>query len=69
MKANFNEKQVENLSKYFTDLSKILLASSVIGFFIPANPIKVSLPAFIGGLVWTIWFLWASLKLIQEKQC
>lgn len=59
MKANFNEKQVKNLAKYFTDLSKILLASSVIGFFIPANPIKVSLPSFIGiiGVVTLIWVM------------
>lgn len=49
--------QFEILSKYFVDLSKILFASAVVGFFIPNYSGQVSLLTFVLGSIFSAGFL------------
>jgi hypothetical protein len=44
-----NRTQLELVSKYLSDVSKILVASTVIGFFVPASNAPVTLPIFLLG--------------------
>lgn len=59
----FNEKQLGSLSRYLSDLSKILVASTVIGFFVPTT--GITLPVFIFGFVSAMLSLLASIELIK----
>ena len=43
--------QYNNVSKYLSDISKILFASLVINFFIASDSVHVSIQIFIVGLV------------------
>jgi len=61
----FNRDQIITLSRYLSDLSKILFASTVIAFFVPAAGGLVSMPIFVSGLAATILSLFASLKIIK----
>lgn len=61
----FNVGQLDALSKYFADVSKILVGSAVIGFFIPTGAGQIGLPIFIGGAVAAFICLYASIKLVQ----
>ena len=63
----FTQDQLDILSKYFADLSKILVASAVIGFFVPSGAI-ITLPVFIGGTVAAIGCLVFSIQLIKPPQ-
>lgn len=63
-----NDQQLILLSKYFADLSKILFASLVIGFFVSGEQAKVDLPVFIGGIIFTLFFLFFSFDLIRLDQ-
>ena len=60
---NFNKEQVDILSKYFADISKIIVASAVIGFFIPTETGFVTFSVFAMGLVSAIACLVFSLQL------
>lgn len=60
-----NRNQIEALSKYFTDLSKILVASTVIAFFVPTGTGQVTLPIFITGLMTAIASLIFSIRLLR----
>ncbi|MEK7542410.1 MAG: hypothetical protein AAB524_01785 [Patescibacteria group bacterium] len=60
-----NEKQIENLSGYSADISKILAASVVIGFFIPVGVGPITLPAFVVGSAVTIFFLLISIYILK----
>ncbi|TSC56560.1 MAG: hypothetical protein Greene071421_135 [Parcubacteria group bacterium Greene0714_21] len=44
-----NNQQVDALSKYFSDISKILVASTVIGFFVPTAIGSVPFSVFMVG--------------------
>lgn len=58
------EHRIEILSRYFADISKIIFASAVIGFFIPTGG-HIPFPVFIGGFIAAIGFLIFSLALSQ----
>jgi len=58
-----NEGQSDILADYFADASKILFASTVVAFFIPATATPMTLRDFFGGLVATVGFLVFSLTL------
>ena len=57
--------QIDILSKYFADLSKILVASTVIGFFAPVGEILITIPVFIGGFLTALGFLVFSIVILR----
>ena len=61
----FNRNQLEALSKYFADLSKILVASAVIGFFIPSREAIITLPVFSFGALVAVLCLVLSVNLLK----
>ena len=46
-----NSGQIRILSGYFSDVSKILVGSAVVGFFVPIGTGQITLPIFIGGTI------------------
>lgn len=64
MLSRLSENQIEVLSKYFSDVSKIILASTVITFFVPGD-VLVSLPVFLLGFMASIGFLILSVYIIK----
>lgn len=60
-----NNRQLGELATYFTDVSKILVGSSVVGFFIPSGVGPISLPVFLGGSVAAVILLCAGLILAK----
>lgn len=62
-----NQNQIEILSKYFSDLSKILVASTVIGFFVPVGAEPVTLPVFGTGLITAVACLVFSIRLARPS--
>lgn len=59
----FNERQTDLLAKYFADLSKILVASTVIVFFVPTGVGPITITVFLGGFISAIGFLIFSVVL------
>lgn len=60
-----NRSQLDTLSKYFSDISKILVASIVIGFFAPVGADLITIPVFVGGSLAAIGFLIFSITIAQ----
>lgn len=60
-----NKNQLDTLSRYIADLSKIIFASTVVGFFIPNITEPVAIPTFIGGILTSASCLAFSLKLLK----
>ena len=60
-----NSGQIDTLSKYFADVSKILVGSAVIGFFVPSGVGPITLPVFIGGAVAALAFLSIGIRLAK----
>lgn len=58
---------LKSLSKYLMDLSKILFASAIVGFFIPGFSGPVNLPTFILGSLFALAFLLAGLKILPQE--
>ena len=52
-KPTLNETQLISISKYSMDLSRLLFASAIVGFFIPGHSGKVSFATYIVGLVFS----------------
>jgi len=66
----FLDSQLESISKYLLDISKIVFASSVVGFFFPSTSNTITTPTFIFGTlatVGTLVFGLAILKLRKQK--
>ncbi|MEK7500506.1 MAG: hypothetical protein AAB642_00055 [Patescibacteria group bacterium] len=61
----FNKDQTDTLSKYLADLSKIIFASTVVGFFVPSALEPVATPTFVGGILATVSCLAFSIKLLK----
>ena len=57
------ERRIDILSRYFADLSKIVIAAAVVGFFIPTGTGPVTPSVFAGGLITASAFLVFSLAL------
>lgn len=66
MVMKFNQHQIECLSKYFADTSKIIAASSVVGFFIPTANTPITLPTFTLGFLISLIFLILSIHLLKN---
>ncbi len=60
-----NQEQIDILAKYFSDLSKILFGSTVLGFFIPSPEVQITLSVFIVGALATTTCLAFSLRLLK----
>lgn len=61
-----NKEQLDLLSKYLSDISKILIASTVVGFFVPAGQELVTLPVFAMGSISAVACLAFSLQLTKN---
>lgn len=57
--------QIVTLSRYLSDISKILFASIVVGFFVPTSVGFVPLSVFLYGLAAALLSLMASLRLVK----
>lgn len=53
------------LSSYLADLSKILMGSVVVGFFIPTSVGIITIPVFMFGTAAAIIFLLTSISLAR----
>lgn len=62
------KEQIDILSNYFADISKVVVASSAIGFFIPTNSGPVSVKVAIFGLVAGIAFILLAVALKPQQQ-
>lgn len=60
-----SKEQVDLLARYFSDISKILVASTVIGFFVPGQGL-VTFPVFTMGLISAVACLAFSLQLTKN---
>ena len=63
MNMGFTSGQNDTLSKYFSDVSKILVGSAVVGFFVPTGVGPITTQVFVGGTAIAIVFLLISIKL------
>ena len=61
----FNRDQIDILSKYLADLSKILFGSTVLGFFLTPSFGPITLPVFIFGCFATMSCLIFSVRLLK----
>ena len=60
-----DRQQLEILARYFSDISKVFVASLVIGYFIPNEAGSIPLPTFFGGMAAALFFLYASVQLAR----
>lgn len=51
MKTHFTKTQLDATSKYLADISKLVFAGAVLGFFIPIGPQPVTITTFAIGIV------------------
>lgn len=61
----FNDRQVAAISHYFADISKILVLSTVVGFFVPARDITVTVTIFIVGAIIALFAFVASILILR----
>jgi hypothetical protein len=59
--------QLMLLSQYFSDVSKILFGSTVIGYFIPSSAGLITLPVFFAGVIVGLVCFLISLDLARES--
>ena len=48
---NLNKYQNSIIAKYFSDMSKIVFASAVLGYLIPSDIIEITLTVFVIGTI------------------
>jgi len=63
-----DQEQIRTISKYFSDLSKIVFASAVLGFIIPTESLKITLTIFVLGSIATISFIFFSVIIIKQNK-
>ena len=61
-----NRSQIDTLSKYLSDLSKILFASTVLGFFIPSGFGPITIPIFILGALASVSCFIFSITILND---
>ncbi len=61
-----SKEQLDLLSKYLSDISKILVASTVVGFFVPAEQTLVTFPVFAMGSISAFVCLAFSIQLTRN---
>jgi len=62
---NLSDDQIKTLSSYLADVSKILIGSVVVGFFIPTSTGVITIPVFLIGSMVAMVTLWISVILIR----
>lgn len=62
---NLSKNQLTALSKYFGDISKLIFAAAVLGFFIQIGPEPIPLRIFAGGFIVTIVSFLLSIRLAK----
>ncbi len=60
-----SKEQVGILSSYLSDISKILFASTVLGFFVPSASGPVPLITFMGGFILAVLCLFISIGITR----
>jgi len=63
-----NKEQIDTTSKYFSDISKVLFASIVIGYFIHSESVSVTLPAFVFGSIISVASFLFSIKMLSHNK-
>jgi len=63
-----NKEQISILSKYLSDLSKVIFASIVIGYFIPVSDSSINTITFIAGIMAMIGCVIISLRLLMTEK-
>lgn len=66
MTTKFTTPQLETISRFFSDLAKILFASVLVGYFVPSLSGAVGIATFIGGLLLFVAFFVFSVILIKD---
>lgn len=66
-RIKLSDAQIERISEFFIDLSKLLIASAFVGFFIPGSSGIVNLPTFIIGTTLAIICFVISIKFTPSK--
>ncbi|MEK7098931.1 MAG: hypothetical protein AAB916_00245 [Patescibacteria group bacterium] len=61
-----DRQQLEILARYFSDISKLLVASLVIGYFIPNGAGSIPLSTFLASAGIAVGFLVLSMFLAHE---
>jgi len=64
----FLDIQLESVSKYFLDISKIVFATSVVGFFFPSATSNVSVSAFTVGVLMTLGMFGFGVMILKLKK-
>ncbi len=62
---NFNRDQIVLLSKYLSDMSKILFVSTLLGFVVPTNAALITFPIFILGALTATGCLILSINVLK----
>ncbi len=65
MRIQLTKTQIDAVSKYLADISKLVFGASVLGFFVPLGPEPVTAGLFIGGCTITAVTLFISIKLTR----
>jgi hypothetical protein len=63
-----NKEQLDILSRYFADLSKILFASTVVSFFLPQGEAEITLAAFLTGAIIAASLIILSMLLLKTRK-
>jgi hypothetical protein len=63
-----DREQLLLISKYFSDISKVLFVSIVLGFLIPSESIHISSYMFIGGSIATVFSFVFSVNIIKQRK-
>lgn len=64
---NLNSDQLDTISKYFSDISKVVFASIVIGYFIQPESMSISGIMFALGVIGTLLTLFISIIIKKQK--
>lgn len=67
MQERLNQAQIKSVSKFFSDLAKILFASAVVGFFIPSSSINVTTNALVVGSFFALSFFIISVTILKNE--
>ncbi len=64
---NLTEAQLKSISKYLADISKLVFATTVLGFFIQTNTKPISVFMLVVGATITVFTFYFSVKIIPNK--
>jgi len=65
MKLHLSKVQLDAVSKYLADISKLIFAGTVLGFFVPIGPQPITISVFIIGIVLTAVSFFFSITLAK----